>query len=620
MRRTGTLLLLSAVAAAACSETPQRSDALPDRGRPDGGRDGRPREAGDFQADLVGLGSDRCLGAPGTSLGVGKLELQGTTAGASNEYGNGVRCGESGGLAGPQRYYRLELEQGLTYRFELRPSFEAALLLAASCGLNAMNADCGSQGSSGDFVGSVPAGGSGTITFTAPVTGSYRLAVDSASSAAQGPFTLLLEGFAAPANGQCSQAQPLTLTGAKLSVEGNTLGSRNEFPGQLHCGLGVTLDGPQVYYTVSLNAGSWYRFGLAPTFPATLLVASTAAECQAPNLEVDCGGLTGTVLPLVAAGSSAGAVFSPPVSGGYLLAVTSLEAKAAGSFTLEVESFTPPGNMTCAAASPLAFSGGSTTATGTTQGYLNDRGALVRCGPSAPLLGPQAYYSVALKQVTYELLLKPSFTAVLAIGESCQTLPADCGSGGLSGAALVVPAGKTGSTLFTPAAAGTLVVAVDSFGESGAFSLEVKEHLPPQNGLCGQPKILTLNAGTALESGDTSALKNDLSSVSCGLSAVGPWSGPQAYHRVALQGGKSYQAVLQPEASFDPALYAFPSSTVCTTAAVNAACGGHASDQLGFGVSESLLLAPAADTEMILVVDSWSSSEVGAFTLSISEK
>jgi hypothetical protein len=51
---------------------------------------------------------------------------------------------------------------------------------------------------------------------------------------------------------------------------------------------------------------------------------------------------------------------------------------------------------------------------------------------------------------------------------------------------------------------------------------------------------------------------------------------------------------------------------------VNAACKGLASDNLGAGVTESLTISPATTADYLIVVDSWSPSEVGAFTLTIS--
>jgi len=89
---------------------------------------------------------------------------------------------------------------------------------------------------------------------------------------------------------------------------------------------------------------------------------------------------------------------------------------------------------------------------------------------------------------------------------------------------------------------------------------------------------------------------------------------------VSLKSGRTYTVTLSPETSFDPALYAFEASTSCATAAVNTACKGQSSDKIGGGLQETLTLALSKDTEMVLVVDSWSPSEVGKFSLNISWK
>jgi hypothetical protein len=112
-------------------------------------------------------------------------------------------------------------------------------------------------------------------------------------------------------------------------------------------------------------------------------------------------------------------------------------------------------------------------------------------------------------------------------------------------------------------------------------------------------------------------LKNDLAGVDCG-SVQGPWLGPQAYYRVALQGGVTYVIELSPEPAFDAALYVFPAATLCETAAVNAACQGLSADVLGVGLKEKLTLTPSASLDYLIVVDSWSPSEVGSFVLTIS--
>jgi hypothetical protein len=588
----------------------------------DGGPEWRFPDSRDaFSPDGVAPGSDRCAGAAAVVLTSGKASVKGTTAGAKNEYGAGVRCGETTPLAGPQRYYRIELDAALSYRFELRPAFTAALILFSACGQSTINVDCSSGGASGASSGLVGAGSAAALHFVPPASGTYYISVDSRSPEEAGTFELRVESFASPAQAQCAGALPVVLAGGKVTVQGATLGAKNEFEKQIHCGLGVDFDGPQVYYAVDLLAGQWYRLSLSPDFPAALYVAHSAGACRPENIEADCQGLTGTVLPAVPKGGTGATAFSPPLAGTYLLAVDSSDPSAAGSFVLDIETLSPPGNMTCAAATPLALTGGQGSATGDTETFLNDRGAQVTCGTLAPLVGPQAYYLLDLARAAYQIVLQPDFPAVLTVGTSCLTLPADCGSGGLGGAALPVGAGKTGSLLFDATSAGSYVVAVDGTSPTaaGTFALTVREHSPPTNGVCSSPKLITLGGSPTVEVGDTGPLQNDLGGITCG-SGLGPFAGPQAYYRVSLKGGLTYAIELEPEPSFDPALYAFPATTACASAAVNSACQGLASDAIGVGLKETLSLAPAVDVDYVVVVDSWSPSEVGSFVLRVSWK
>lgn len=623
--RSVTLLIALACLITACQETPRLKDWRVDAGGDAPLTDLRPPftfpEAGDLrQGDSAPLTNQRCLGAKALTFTAGKATVSGTTAGADNEFSDGIRCGEASGFGGPQRYHKLALSSGRTYRLELTPQFDAVLYLFSDCSQNLINADCSSGGATGLFSGAVSKGSTSRMLFTAPATGSYRLAVDSASSAQAGAFALTVTELASPTHRTCLAAKPLTLSGGKATVNGTTIAAANENSTLVGCGLGVSFDGPQVYYSVALTKGSHYRLSLSPkAHAAGLYLFNKQGACKYANINADCGGLTGTVLPLVSQGSTGVSAFSPVQSGTYILAVDALDPKAWGDFSLTVESFTPAAGAACAQAKLLTLAAGKASASGSTSAMANDLGAHVRCGSTPPLLGPQAYYQVALEQKTYQLALKASFGAVLAVAKSCLTLPADCGSSGLSGARLKVLAGVQGSLQFTPPTAGTYLVVVDSTSTAahGSYDLLVQEYVKPTHGACAKPRTLTLPAASPLtELGHTGPLANDLIGVTCGLSASA-WSGPQAYYKLALKGGTSYTVTLTPQATFDPALYAFAASTGCTAAAVNAACKGQASDVVGAGKAETLKLSPAKDSEVVLVVDSWSPSEVGGFTLQV---
>jgi hypothetical protein len=615
MRRLVTTTLLLTLAAG-CPESPSPRDAadltvdqysytFPD--------------ATDLLApDLVAPGSDRCLGAAAITLANGKATVVGTTVGAANEFGTRVRCGEATGFAGPQRYYTLAMTAKTTYSFELKPEFDALLYLFSECSRTLINVDCASGGATGAFSGPIAAKGTGGFAFTPTASGTYVLAVDSASSSSSGTFELLVEERTTAAHAACAGAEALTFTGSSATVQDSTLGAKNEFD-TVTCGLAVTFDGPQLYYTVDLQGGSWYRFTLEPQFYASLYVAASAGGCQAANIEADCGGIGGTVLPAVPAGAKGATAFRPKTSGSYLVVVDSSDANAAGDFVLTVEDFTPPANMTCEDAVPLTLVGGQVSLSADSSTHLNDLGTVVACGLGQPLVGPQAYYTVDLEVKPYKLLLKPSFAAVLAAGSGCLTLPADCASGGAAGGAVQVPAGAIGSLLLTPTAAGPMVLSVEgtSVAAAGPFTLQVQEHVQPTHGVCTQPKPLTLATSPLEELGDTGPMKNDLLGVSCGH-PQGPWPGPQAYYQLSLKGGLSYTVTVIPEPTFDPALYAFVAGTACFPSDVDAACQNLASDVVGAGAQESLTLAPATDTDYVLVVDAWSPSAVGSYTLQVS--
>jgi hypothetical protein len=577
-------------------------------------------EAGDVRAaDSQKATSDRCVGAIPLTFSAGVASHSGSTAGASNEFGKAIRCGESVAMEGPQRYHKLTLTSGKTYRVKLEPKFDARFYVFTECGSNIINVDCTSGGATGVFSGAIASGGSATLLFAPPATGGYRLAVDSLSSAQAGAYTLTVTEIPPPANRTCTKAQTLTLSGGKASVNGSTVGAANEFSTLVKCGTGLDFDGPQVYYSVALSQGSWYKLSLAPTFDGSLYLFDTRANCQHTNINADCGGKTGTVLPVVTTGSTRATAFYPATAGTYVVAVDSLGSKQAGDFSLSLESFTPPAGMTCAGATSLTLTSGKVSVQGSTASLFNDLGAHVSCGSASPLLGPQAYYTVSLQKTTYRLALKPGFSARLALGSSCSSLPGDCASGGLSGALLAVNKGTTGSLLFTPPAAGSHVVAVDSTSTEarGSYQLWIQEYVKPTNGVCSKPDALSTASSPAVELGDTGPLKNDLSGVSCGHKN-GPFNGPQAYYAITLAGGKTYSVQLTPEATFDPALYAFPAATSCSATAVDAACKGSVSDTLGAGLKESLTLKPSSTTQMVLVVDSWSPSEVGSYSLTIS--
>ncbi|MCK5796632.1 MAG: hypothetical protein KAI47_05590, partial [Deltaproteobacteria bacterium] len=249
----GGVLGLVALGAVACSETPRaRSDGpvVRDASLQDLAVDHPNYEClpDVVPADLRPRAVDRCGGGGTLALSGTRVTVQGTTSGATNQYGGAIRCGGVAPYLGPQRYYTLDLDEAHTYRFTLAPTFEGVLYLASACGENVINADCSSSGATGRTTGAIKAGATGGFVFEPPATGHYELAVDALDSAAAGLFSLTVEIFTTPKAAHCSTPELLTLKGDRASATATTLGATNEFDDTLDCGLGITFDGPQRYY------------------------------------------------------------------------------------------------------------------------------------------------------------------------------------------------------------------------------------------------------------------------------------------------------------------------------------------------------------------------------------
>ena len=73
--------------------------------------------------------------------------VNGTTVGASNEFGTSINCGSyTATYPGNQAYYKLNMLKGHTYKITLKPTFYAVIYVFRSvCNAKNINADCGSK-------------------------------------------------------------------------------------------------------------------------------------------------------------------------------------------------------------------------------------------------------------------------------------------------------------------------------------------------------------------------------------------------------------------------------------------------------------------------------------------
>jgi hypothetical protein len=454
--------------------------------------DGRYNSAyyqGDFTLeveDYTPPANGKCATAQSLSLSSGKVTVNGSTSGIANEFGSQITCGLASYYAqdGSQVYYKLSLTAGKVYKFELRPTFYAYMyIFGSTCTATAINNDCGSGGKTGAITASyVSSGSAGSIIFKPSATGTYTVAVDSFNSGSyyEGKFQLNIEETLAANNGKCNSASSLTFVSGKAVVTGDTTGIPNEFGSGVRCGS-YTMSGSQLYYWANLAKGTTYKFTLTPSFYAQLYVFGNT--CTASTISSNCssGGSTGFYNYCYT--SACTATYTPTVGGIHRIAVDSSYASYAGSFKLEVETFTPPKNGKCAGAQTLTFdSSGKAVVNGDTTGVPNEFGTQINCGTTIPTIGNQQYYRIRLtKGTTYSITLEPqvNYLGFIVFTDTCtpSTINSDCGSGGKTGliSAAAYPS-RPATSSFTPPTTAYYKIAVDTTYTQyfGPYKLTIK--------------------------------------------------------------------------------------------------------------------------------------------------
>ncbi|MCA9672338.1 MAG: hypothetical protein KC503_42380 [Myxococcales bacterium] len=577
--------------------------------------DGAP--AHDTSADSAPVDNQRCTTPRQLALGsTGQLEIKDDTAGQANQFGTDISCGSSSTFDGAQRYYLVALAAGKTYRVTLEPdaSFDAALYaFAASTGCSAQAIDAACEGYVSDAQG---AGKIETITISPIIAQDWVIVADSYTASEAGPFRLRIEEIAPPSNGTCSAPAALALVGGSVKVNGDTTLAANQFGQDVSCGTPYDFDGAQVYYKVALQGGKHYEVRVTSnTFDTALYAFEATTPCSAAAINLRCAGAVSDETN----GKPDVITLSPKTDGDYIIVVDSDWDDGAGTFALSVDELKLPGNITCAAPSPLALAQGSGQVKADTSKSRDEFAGAIDCGATLGLDGPQLYYRVALAAgKTYRVDLTPNgFDAALYAFPAATS----CQSAALNAACAAHFSDKAGSkaesVMITPAQNGDYIVVVDSYSASaaGAFTLDIQQITTPTNTTCQNAKTITLSNGQATESADTSLSVNEFGrSIDCGGSY--DYDGPQLYYRVRLEASKTYSIGLTPSA-FDGSLYAFPASAGCSAAAINIACAPYFAEKAGSGGSESLSITPQSTGDWIVVVDSWLSGEGGAMSLAI---
>lgn len=285
----------------------------------------------------------------------------------------------------------------------------------------------------------------------------------------------------------CLQAPLLSLDGGRLLLEGDTSTFADDLMGAAcKATSGGGLDGPQAYVAFEAEAGSWYKLVLSPSFDAYFFVF-TSISCAASEIERDCqsGGVSGIGSRSVPKGKRQALYFKAPHSGPVTVGVDSIASWFNGSFTLEIEEFTPAGNTTCASAAPLPLIAGAALTRGDTAPNLSpDEYPTLSCDGTA-LSGPQVYYRFAAEAgKTYAISLTADTSQYLdayVANATCDAaaISAACSSEGVSGAyvASSVGPGGVGTISYTASQDGELLIGVDSSQDFnyGGFTLRVEE-------------------------------------------------------------------------------------------------------------------------------------------------
>ena len=297
----------------------------------------------------------------------------------------------------------------------------------------------------------------------APTTsGSWILAVDSATSTAFGPFTITVEELPPVGNDTCASATGLGFsTGmTTITAKGQTLGATNIVSLASTSCTGGTSAGPDVFYKLMLEAQKTYKIKVDGSgFDELVYVLS------------NCG--SGTTCYAGADKSASAAeelVITPPVTQVYYIGVDGKGATDTGTFTLTVEQ-TP---SVCPSVTAITFTGGTAAINGTTSAEANSVSLPAKGCAGTTTPGPDLFLSAVLTQgKTYTITLKPAatFDPVFYLFGDCKAPATSC----LKASALT-GGGKTETIKFSPPATGTYYLGVDAATTTGAgfFTINIQ--------------------------------------------------------------------------------------------------------------------------------------------------
>ncbi len=459
------------------------------------------------------------------------------------------------------------------------------------------------------------------------------------------PDTLQPDTFSGDAGalaaGRCATAPTVTLVNDTVTITDDIANYSDEFGGVSCPSTSSTTlqDGPQAYYKFQGVQDQWYRFTYnSESSNCIYFYVFTDPSCTQSAIEKDCqsGGQSGGGFTSSCSATSKRIYYYQAKANGMIYVAmddTSAPSAGDGRFTLTIDAIKVPTNTTCANATQLNFFNGKTVVMGEThESFSPDEFSNVACKGSFTMDGPQVYYKFDAKaNTTYKIKLDHLagyYVYFYVFGNTCTeaAISADCSSGGTTGtySGSSVAAGKSKEIIFTPQAAGTYHIAIDSGLSyySGRFNLTVEEFVLPTNGKCTTADPITLVNGKATITGSTLGLTNEFgTSIMCSNSFTN-YDGEQAYYKLTAKAGKAYKMTYAP--TFTSYWYVFQAGSCGATTAMNNDCdsGGQAGDDYQSVYSsspETQVFRPLTPGDYIIALDSNWAGTAGAFQLDIEE-
>jgi hypothetical protein len=506
--------------------------------------------------------------------------------------------------------YELTLQTEQTVDIELLPDSGSALdpilYVRSTCDADSAEVPNSCAASS--------VGNPATVTFPRLAAGTYYVWVDGAQST-KGPFSLNVtthDPSSAPANDVCD-GEVLDLSSGSASVTEETTAANNDTTGTC-----ADSSGADLVYQVTTGQPGKLTVAVAPD-------SATSSSFKPVVYVRDLCGSAADVNELTcahgAAGATATAVINALPAGTYYIFVDGADGTF-GRFTLSATLgtvATGPANESCFAPQVIAVDTStglpaSATVTGTTVGAINE--ASGSCSSSSAGDVVYALTTQAAHKITAKLT--PTSSGL----DPALYIRSSCGSSAASNQ-LVCNTSSPSIAVINNAQPGTYYVWVDGHvsGTAGDFSLQVtldNPIMPPANDTCGT--AIALQAGAAAVSGDTTTATDNYGTTESQFTTAcdsalydtyGGQVGPDLVYSFTPTLTGTFTVTVEDD--FDSALWVTP---VCDTAsgALEGACLGASDDG-----SESVRVNGTIGTTYYIVVDSYSTSAKGTFTITVTE-